>query len=84
MFEFDHQQILAIAREAVNRKGFVEYADYNEYLRELICRRELDPMVGWRLFDIKRILLDPRNTPQDRYLYKSVGRKAYFYPIRIQ
>ena len=82
MFQLDRQRILAIAKESANRSGFVVYADYNEYLRELISQRKLDPIYGgWRLWDIKRILLDENNKPEDRYFYGKVGNKAYFHPL---
>ena len=87
MFELDRQRVLAIARVAVNRRkneegeGYVVYSDYNDYLSELICERKIDPITGWRLFDIKRILLDKSNDPKDRYRYEKVVKKAHFYPI---
>jgi|GEM_PF-2036353 len=82
MFDFDRQRILAIAREAVSRNGVVVYADYDEYLRELICQGELNPTHGgWCQRDIKDILRDQDNDPQDLYRYERVGNKAHFYPL---
>jgi len=88
MFEFDREQILAIAREAVERRrsegqdGFVECADYNEYLRALICQGKLDPVDEWRCMkDICQILSDPTNELNNRYHCVNIGHKAYFYPL---
>ena len=81
MFKFDRKRILAIAKEAVNRKGFVVYADYDEHLRELICQRKIGAITGWKLFNIKKMLLDRDNELEDRYRYEKKGNKAYFYPL---
>jgi hypothetical protein len=82
VFIIDKQRILAIARESASRSGLVVYADYNRYLRELIRHRKLDPIdAGWCLWDIKRILLDETNSPEDRYFYGKAGNKACFYPL---
>jgi hypothetical protein len=82
VFNLDKQRILAIARESAGRRGLVVYADFNRYLRELIRHRKLDPIdAGWSLWDIKRILLDEANSPEDRYFYGKAGNKACFYPL---
>jgi len=88
MFEFDREQILTIAREAVERRrnegeeGFVECADYNEYLRALICQGKLDPVDECRCMkEICEILSSPTNEPNNRYHCVNIGQKAYFYPL---
>jgi len=82
VLNLDRQRILAIARESASRSGLVVYADFNRYLRELIRHRKLDPIdAGWCLWDVKRILLDETNSPEDRYFYGKAGNKAYFYPL---
>ena len=88
MFEFDLDRILSIAREAVERRkgeeqdGFVECADYNEYLRVLICEGKLDPVDECRCMkEICEILISPANEPKHRYHCVNIGQKAYFYPL---
>ena len=80
-FDFDRKRILDIAREAASRQGFVVYADFNRYLRELIDQEKLEPIkAGWCQWQIRAILLDQRNEPSDHYRYERVRNKAHFYP----
>ena len=74
---FDQKRILAIASEAVNRKGYVLYEDYNEYLRELICKeRKLEPSrAGQSLREIRAILKSNGYISQEKR-----GEKTRFYP----
>ena len=79
---FEDKRILAIARNAVNNRGYVLYADFDEYLRELICKEGTLPptKAGFSQYKIKAILLDPSNEPRDRYRYER-HNEARFYPL---
>ncbi|MDD5127498.1 MAG: hypothetical protein PHR43_05330 [Dehalococcoidales bacterium] len=82
MFMFDKKRILAIAHKAVIDRGYVIYDDFEDYLRELICSNVISPITGFRLFEIKGILLDESNNYTNRYVYKRVGVRARFYPMK--
>ena len=75
---FSEEKILAIASAAVSCKGYVLYEDYNEYLRELICKeRKLEPRrAGQSLREIRAILKSNDYTSVDG----KRGEKTRFYP----
>jgi len=76
----NREQILDIARKAINSRGYVVYADFDEYLKELICKEvTLQPTkAGFVQYEIKGILLNKSNEPKDRYHYER-HEEARFY-----
>ncbi len=78
----NRERILSIARKAAEGKGYVLYTDFDEYLRELICKEKtLQPTkAGFIQYEIKAILLDKSNKPKDRYRYER-HKEAQFYPL---
>jgi len=59
---YDEKRILAIARKAVQSKGYVVYADFNEYIRQLICNKgkPKPTQVSRSLFELRVILCQTR------------------------
>lgn len=81
MRELDKSRVLAVAREAAAKRGFVTYADFNDYLRELIIKKKLQPIEGGRAqWTLKKMLVDLENPVDDRYVYSHTGTKTMFYP----
>lgn len=81
MRELDKARVLAVAREAAAKRGFVTYADFNDYLRELIIKKKLQPIEGGRAqWTLKKMLVDAANPVDDRYVYSHTGTKTMFYP----
>lgn len=84
MYELDKNRVLAVARQASAKHGYVSYADFNDYLRELIIKKKLQPIQGGRVqWTIKKILEDQSNPPQDRYVHSRAGIKTLFYPAEL-
>lgn len=70
----DRQQILNIAKMATQDKGYVVYADFDDYLRKVICNKEWPASkAGWILYPLKQVLLE------NGYRYSKVGREGRFY-----
>ncbi len=81
MHELDKARVLAVAREASAKRGFVTYTDYNDYLRELIIKKKLQPIQGGRAqWTLKEMLEDSNNPIEDRYVRSHTGAKTMFYP----
>jgi len=71
---YDEERIQEIARQAARSRGHMEYGDFDDYMRELICQGKLEPTkAGWSLFQIKDILISKCG-----YTFKA--RPARFYP----
>ena len=84
MYELDKNRVLAAARQAAAKNGYVTYADFNDYLRELILKKKLQPIQGGRVqWTIRKILEDHSNPPEDRYVRSRVGTKTLFYPATL-
>ena len=84
MRELDKSRVLTVARDAVTKRGYVTYTDYNEYLRELIIKKKLQPIQGGRAqWTLKKMLVDATNPVEDRYVYSRAGAKVLFYPAAI-
>lgn len=55
--EISEDEIVKIAREAAEKRGYAIYADYDEYMGQKIARRRLNPTGGgWYHFIIKEAL----------------------------
>ena len=81
MRELDKVRVLAVARDAAAKRGYVTYTDFNDYLRELIIKKKLQPIEGGRAqWTLKKMLVDEANHVDDRYVYSHAGTKALFYP----
>ncbi|MEL7562940.1 hypothetical protein [Dehalogenimonas sp. 4OHTPN] len=81
MRELDKARVLTVAREAAAKRGFVTYADFNDYLRELMIKKKLQPIEGGRAqWTLKKMLVDAANPVDDRYVYSHTGTKTMFYP----
>ncbi|XUX00324.1 MAG: hypothetical protein TUN42_10660 [Dehalogenimonas sp.] len=84
MRELDKARVLAIAREFSVKRGFLTYSDFNDYLRELIIKKKLQPIHGGRAqWTLKKMLVDASNPIEDRYVYSRAGSKVLFYPAAI-
>ena len=84
MRELDKSKVLAVAREAVTKRGYVTYTDYNDYLRELFIKKKLQPIQGGRAqWTLKKMLVDSANSIENRYIYSRAGAKVLFYPAAI-
>jgi len=80
MRELDKARVLVVAREAAAKRGYVTYADFNDYLRELIIKKKLQPIEGGRAqWTLKKMLVDEANSVDDRYVYSHTGTKTMFY-----
>lgn len=80
--ELDKARVLLVARESSAKRGFVTYADFNDYLRELIIKKKLQPIEGGRAqWTLKKMLIDDINPIEDRYVYSHSGTKTLFYPV---
>ena len=81
MRELDKTRVLAVARDAAAKRGFVTYGDFNDYLRELIVKKKLQPIEGGRAqWTLKAMLEDVSNPVEDRYVRSHTGSKTLFYP----
>ncbi len=81
MRELDKSRVLAVARDAAAKRGYVTYGDFNDYLRELIIKKKLQPIEGGRAqWTLKKMLVDEANPVEDRYVYSHAGTKTLFYP----
>jgi len=67
------ERIIEIAKQAANRNGYAIYADYDDDLREEICKGELSPRAGFYLFTIKDTLKGAGWRCKE-------GRPTQFYP----
>jgi len=84
MRELDKTRVLAVARDAAVKRGYVTYTDFNDYLRELIIKKKLQPIHGGRAqWTLKKMLVDAANVVEDRYVYSRAGAKVLFYPAAI-
>jgi hypothetical protein len=84
MRELDKAKVLAVARDATAKRGYVTYTDFNDYLRELIIKKKLQPIHGGRAqWTLKTMLVDAANPVEDRYVYSRAGAKVLFYPASI-
>ena len=84
MNDLDKTRVLAVARDAVAKRGYVTYSDFNDYLRELIIKKRLQPIEGGRVqWSIKKMLEDQSNSIEDRYVHSRAGSKALFYPAAM-
>ena len=82
MRELDKTRVLAVAREATAKRGFVTYTDFNDYLRELIIKKKLQPIHGGRAqWTLKAMLEDKNNPLEDKYVRSHAGNKTMFYPL---
>ena len=84
MYELDKSRSLAVAHDAVAKHGYVSYSDFNDYLRELIIKKKLQPIQGGRVqWTIKKMLENQSNPIEDRYVYTRAGTKTLFYPAAL-
>ncbi len=67
------QRILQVAREAVNRQGFVLYSDYDSDLLIEILYGVHASTIAWRLFTIKNTL--------EAHLWQYEGRSKFLPPV---
>ena len=74
--EIHEDEIIRIAREAAEKRAYAIYADYNEYMRELICHQDsLDPVRAGRFLQhIRRTLLE------DEWISSPGHPETRFYP----
>ena len=42
MGEIHEDEIIKIARQAAEKRGYAIYADYNEHMKQLICEGQLE------------------------------------------
>ncbi len=66
------QRILQVAREAVNRQGFVLYSDYDADLLIEILNGVHPSTIAWRLFTIKNTL--------EAHLWRYQGKSKFLPP----
>ena len=84
MREIDKSRVLSVAREVLAKRGFITYSDFNDYLRELIIKKKLQPIHGGRAqWTLKKMLIDASNPIEDRYVYSRAGSKVLFYPAAL-
>lgn len=56
--EIHEDEIIKIAWQAAEKRGYAIYADYNEHMKQLICEGRLEPVNGGRYqFTIKERLV---------------------------
>lgn len=72
----DAKKIIRIARRAAKNRGYAVYADYNDYLADLIAEGDLEPVrAGWTLQEIRKAL-----EGAGWYFFEGSGRRpARFY-----
>ncbi|AKG54343.1 hypothetical protein DGWBC_1723 [Dehalogenimonas sp. WBC-2] len=81
MNDLDKTRVLAVAHDAAAKRGYVTYSDFNDYLRELIIKKRLQPIEGGRVqWPIKKMLEDQANSIENRYVHSRAGAKTLFYP----
>ena len=73
--EIHEDELVEIAREAAKKSGYVVYADYNEYMKQLICQGRLKPSRAGRFLQhIRRTLLT------DEWISSPEHLETRFYP----
>ena len=84
MNDLDRTRVLTVARDAVAKRGYITYSDFNDYLRELIIKKKLQPIQGGRVqWSIKKMLEDQANPVENRYVHSRAGAKTLFYPAAM-
>jgi hypothetical protein len=81
MYALDKAKVLSVARDAAAKRGYVTYSDFNDYLRELIIKKKLQPIEGGRVqWTIKKMLEDQNNPIENRFVHSRTGTRTLFYP----
>ena len=73
--EIEENEVVKIAEGGVEKRGYAIYADYNEYMRQKICKGRLEPVhAGFFLFLIRETLM------RNKWIPNPHNPETRFYP----